>query len=796
MPRITDYGFSKMKTQISDMGYTLNRTDIDTSYNSATPLPGVIENDVSAEDVDLGSSTPDNSIPSEKISELNVEKLETGTIYSRQITLGVTDGAGDSYIGIGTFDPVTWTATNGILMGIDDSDSDKVKFYMGNATNWIDWNVTAANTLTIAGTLVAGEIHIPDVDTTANSFHVESDGSGWIGATSTNRATAPIQWTAAGVWDVGNGTTYMRMDGPNGIFKSSNYVADVSGFQITTGGAAEFENIKARGSLYGSVFKYDVVSAVGGQLLVSSADSLSTAMTALDASTMTIVGNTTFAANDMLQIKAVTASGIQEEFLRVTSAASAPTYSVTRDLAGTYASNSNPAWGAGTAVVKIGESDGVSAYSGGWLRLFGEGTNAPYYSVFSRTGLAYNSYSERIRMGNLNGIGGFVAETYGLFMGSTATGKYFSYDDTSGDLILNGSAITNESLFGDGSDGVVSINSGTTTLTSDMFYDTLTIASGAVLETAGYRVFVQNTLTNAGTIRRNGVAGGNGGAGDNGAGSVAVPGGTAGSAGTALADGSLPGAPAGKAGQAGGAGGGTTNTSANGSNGTAGTAGQAATKAIVGNGVAGGAGGAGGSGGGGAGGTSGAAGAAGASSGTILNEIRTYASAYLLYDPQDNTWYDSSGGSGSGGSGGGGGSQSTADGGTEASGGGGGGSGGSGSAGGVVEIFARILVNSGTISANGGNGGNGGDGGDGLVTVAGGAGGGGGGAGGGGGDGGVIILVYSSYTNTGSVTVTAGSAGSAGTGGTADTGTLGANDGSNGAAGTVGATGVSIALQI
>jgi len=56
----------------------------------------------------------------------------------------------------------------------------------------------SANTFSISGSLVAGSIHIPDQDTTANSYHVDTDGSGWVGATTTNRATAPMKWTAAG----------------------------------------------------------------------------------------------------------------------------------------------------------------------------------------------------------------------------------------------------------------------------------------------------------------------------------------------------------------------------------------------------------------------------------------------------------------------------------------------------------------------------------------------------------------------------------------------------------------------
>jgi len=42
------------------------------------------------------------------------------------------------------------------------------------------------STFTIEGILQASQIHIPDVDTTANSFHVQSDGDTWWGCTETN----------------------------------------------------------------------------------------------------------------------------------------------------------------------------------------------------------------------------------------------------------------------------------------------------------------------------------------------------------------------------------------------------------------------------------------------------------------------------------------------------------------------------------------------------------------------------------------------------------------------------------
>lgn len=50
-------------------------------------------------------------------------------------------------------------------------------------------------------------------------------------------------------------------------------------------------------------------------------------------------------------------------------------------------------------------------------------------------------------------------------------------------------------MFGDGSDGDVTIASGTTTLSRETHYNNLTLATGAVLKPAGFRIFVKGTLT-------------------------------------------------------------------------------------------------------------------------------------------------------------------------------------------------------------------------------------------------------------------------------------------------------------
>lgn len=387
------------------------------------------------------------------------------------------------------------------------------------------------------------------------------------------------------------------------------------------------------------------------------------------------------------------------------------------------------------------------------------------------------------------------------------TGNIYS-GNASGDINDAGSGTIADvfralGIFGDGSDGDVDINSGTfssgpitsNVLTRDAYFDDLTL-SGGNLDIAGYRLFVKGTLTmnSSYKIERDGNAGTSGGNGANATSGGAGAGGSAGSAGAALGAGSIQGAVAGKIGIAGGAGAADDGT---GSNGASGGAGNDSAKSIGSAGVAGAAGGAGGDSST-SGGSAGGAGSAGSQTGTVYNRPYNVTSVYLLYDVLPSADYLRSS-SGSGGSGSGGGGSCSSSGGSVANAGGGGGSGGSGSPGGIVVVFARKIVNNGTISANGGSGGNGGDGGDGYASQENsdlcGAGGGGGAAGGSGGSGGVVLVIYNSKTGSGTITATAGVAGTAGTGGTGvSLGKVGDN-GANGNAGNAGNAGVIIELQ-
>lgn len=306
-------------------------------------------------------------------------------------------------------------------------------------------------------------------------------------------------------------------------------------------------------------------------------------------------------------------------------------------------------------------------------------------------------------------------------------------------------------FYGPGTDGIVT-QTASTTLTSDKFYDTFTIATSVVVNTGGFRIYVKNTLTVNGTLQNNGS--------DGPASSTSQNGNSGGVGGAA---GSLTG---GKTGGRGGNGGGTNQNGQNASSGPStsfnlGVSGVAGGDGGTGNGTPS------------SPGTGGGAGGVGSISGDNLFVLIRYPSstvastttnAPIVYSFTGSTTsssisLDSS--AGSGGGGGGGGSSGVP---TGAGGGGGGGSGG------IVYVIANTITvgSSGIIQSNGGKGG------PGNIGSSGGASGG----GGGGGSGGVIVLGYATLTNNGTIQANGNTGGLSG-------GANPGNSGSNGNSGNI-----------
>lgn len=92
-----------------------------------------------------------------KINTLSVAKLTTGVISSKTIVLSVAEGTGDAEIlarmNLGDF--ANAGGNTGFIIGVDDSDGNKPKMYIGSPTKYMKWDGAA---LTIRGTLNADDV--------------------------------------------------------------------------------------------------------------------------------------------------------------------------------------------------------------------------------------------------------------------------------------------------------------------------------------------------------------------------------------------------------------------------------------------------------------------------------------------------------------------------------------------------------------------------------------------------------------------------------------------------------------
>jgi hypothetical protein len=195
--------------------------------------------------------------------------------------------------------------------------------------------------------------------------------------------------------------------------ESDNFVAGSTGWRIDEDGDAEFHDVRVRGQIIASVFRYDATSTVGGIVMIAPASTLAADIT--DVATTVTVEDAEFVNNDFLVVKV----GGGEEIMKVTAGGGTTTLTVTRGVAGTPA-----AWKKGTAITRRGDRivlDTISA-------------NSPYLDVIDYTGPLYNDDELQVRLGNLAG----VSDPY---MTPTGYGLYSDNAFLSGTLVVGSGAV-------------------------------------------------------------------------------------------------------------------------------------------------------------------------------------------------------------------------------------------------------------------------------------------------------------------------------------------------------------------
>ena len=221
---------------------------------------------------------------------------------------------------------------------------------------------------------------------------------------------------------------YLGSDGTPGIkilstgaIETSDFVSGLlgKGWRISEAGNAEFNNAVIRGELRTTVLTYQEVQAISGTMGVFKSAGVileTTGVVPAAASSMNIkvkdpdyAHAALFAVNDVLWIK----DGTNATWFTVTTVTDNTTYY-------TYAcrvesGSTGNVYTAGQAIVNFGVT------GEGYLLLEATGTGAPYFSVRTTSATPWTGATnlEHVRMGNLNGNWGYVADIYGV-----AIGKY------------------------------------------------------------------------------------------------------------------------------------------------------------------------------------------------------------------------------------------------------------------------------------------------------------------------------------------------------------------------------------
>jgi hypothetical protein len=310
------------------------------------------------------------------------------------------------------------------------------------ATGGVDWRIWAGNAVPANAPF--------RVDESGNLVASSANITGTIDANAGHLGSLDVD----GVITVGLVAPYLEIDGPNKRIESSTYAAGISGMQIQANGDAECNNVRIRGALTSSTFVKDLVEArAGSMLIVKSGGVLHSDMAVPGAGTwaMTIEdppgGGFLFENSDICRCKTEYAAGIGDIWFTVS--ARVDNGDGTQNYTCTYDSGTRSiTYPAGAPVLDYGVS------GDGGLYLTADDTNGPFIDVFTHAGVPWTTITERVRMGNLNGVGDYVADAYGIFIGDYAGDMWMSYDPTNslrirGDALIDGTVSAEALVMGD-----------------------------------------------------------------------------------------------------------------------------------------------------------------------------------------------------------------------------------------------------------------------------------------------------------------------------------------------------------
>ena len=192
-----------------------------------------------------------------------------------------------------------------------------------------------------------------------------------------------------------------------GRIETANFVSSLlgagEGWRINSDGVAEFENAIVRGTLRTATFEKNTISAVGGQLILANAATISGSVDYNFAATQSIVLDNIggFVPGDFLVAKVTGSTGFVTEYMLINSTGSQDsTGGGTVELYRARDGNSVPTMSRGQTVV------GQGRVGTGYIHMNADPADltTPYIDIAERTGSAVGDVSLEVRLGDLSGL--------------------------------------------------------------------------------------------------------------------------------------------------------------------------------------------------------------------------------------------------------------------------------------------------------------------------------------------------------------------------------------------------------
>jgi len=291
-------------------------------------------------------------------------------------------------------------------------------FHLDPAANGGDGSLIIGANATILSDLSVDNLRTPAVvngapSTEANaSSSIKSDGF------------ARFVSASIGGWDITTGSIeggnlIMR---PEGILQTRNFASGLKGWKISSegNGTAEFENVRIRGTLRTTTFEKESVNAVGGQLWIANATTITGSVLSTE-TTMSVKNASGFSQGEILLIKRVDGTGFQTEYVLLDSA------SIDGDNSGEDETHGRimvtRAYGSGESAIGnfVGDlASAAQAYEDGqvivstgklntgYIKMNANpnDTSTPFIDIVERTGSGLYDVALKARIGDLGGIAG------------------------------------------------------------------------------------------------------------------------------------------------------------------------------------------------------------------------------------------------------------------------------------------------------------------------------------------------------------------------------------------------------